>query len=66
MFRYDGNEYINSKKVGKAVEYLRETDLSIEEISAKLDFSSASYFSRVFNDHMDISPVRYRKMFLNL
>ena len=41
-------EYINSVRIQKASDLLLETDLSISEISEKVGFDSASYFSAVF------------------
>lgn len=55
------NEYINSKRVEKAVKLLGETDLSIEEISQQTGFASAAYFSRTFKKEKGITPLKFRK-----
>jgi AraC-like DNA-binding protein len=45
----------------KAAELLINTDLSVEEISLKLNFSSSNYFRKVFKECVGISPREYRK-----
>lgn len=54
------NDYINARRVEKALGLLEKTDLSIEEISERIGFSSASYFSRIFKQKMGMSPMRFR------
>lgn len=45
---------------------LRSTDLSIEEITKKLGFFSASHFRKVFRSRYgEISPLKFRKEFKN-
>ena len=53
--------YINVKRVERSQELLCKTDLSMEEISQAVGFSSASYYSRIFKKHTGISPLQYRK-----
>jgi len=48
-------------KVQKASELMNFTDLSIKEISYKLDFQDPLYFSRVFKKFMGVPPSQYRK-----
>ena len=55
------SEYINSKRIDKAAELLLKGDMSIEEISEKLGFSTQQYFSRVFKKLKGVSPARFRK-----
>lgn len=47
--------------INSAVELLKSTDKSIEEISSQLGFSSAAYFRKVFKDQMHASPRDIRK-----
>ena len=49
-------EYINHVKILHAIELLRSSNLTIEEISYKLGFSSPSYFGRVFKRHNGNTP----------
>ncbi len=54
-------EYKNSLVIAKAERLLIERpELSIEEISAKLGFSSSAYFRRVFQRFLGCSPREYR------
>ncbi len=45
----------------RAKEMLSNTDLSIEQISAALGFSSSSYFRKIFYAHTKLTPTAYRK-----
>lgn len=45
----------------KAVELLTTTDFSVEEISARLNFSSSSYFRKILKKHTGKSPLEMRK-----
>jgi len=55
------SEYINTKRVDRSIELLTKTDLSIEEISQKTGFSSASYYSKIFKKEKGVSPLQYKK-----
>ena len=55
------NEYIHLKRVEKAEELLISGDLSIEEISEKLGFSTQQYFSKIFKKIKGVSPSQFRK-----
>ena len=49
-------------KINVSIKLLRETNLSIQEISDWLAFSSHSSFTRFFRPKMKISPTNYRTM----
>lgn len=53
--------FFNLKKIQKACEYLKYTDLSIKEISYKVGIQDPLYFSRTFKKYFGISPKDYRK-----
>lgn len=53
--------FFNLKKMQKACEYLNYTDLSVKEISYKMNFQDPSYFSRLFKKLMGVSPKRYKQ-----
>ncbi len=57
------SEYINKKRISFAQKLLESTDLSVEEISQKCGFASASYFTRTFRRQRGITPLKYRKNF---
>lgn len=52
---------LNMKKLEKAKEYLRETDMKIYEIAEALGFENITYFSRFFKKYMKISPKEYKE-----
>lgn len=54
------NNYINNKKITKAKELLRFSDLSINNISKECGFIDSNYFSRIFKQIESISPNEYR------
>lgn len=55
-------EYINTKRIDRSVELLTNTELSVEEISQKIGFTSTAYFSKLFKKFKGVSPLRFRKM----
>ncbi len=54
-------EYINKKRIEKSVGYLTKSALSIEEISQKCGFSSASYYTKLFKSQMGVTPLKFKK-----
>lgn len=58
-------EYFNLLKVQKACQFLQFTELRVGEIGLKLGFEDQYYFSRLFSNIMECSPVEYRKRVLN-
>lgn len=54
-------DYINARRVNKAMELLIETDLSMSDIAIKVGFNNANYFHKIFKSYMDTSPLAYRK-----
>lgn len=58
-------QYLMLKKIKHAEQLLTTTDLSIETISFKLNFSSAHSFYQAFKRHHSISPGDFRKNHLN-
>mgnify|MGYP000336219065 FL=1 len=49
-----------------AATLLTETEISISEISVKLGFATAEYFSNTFKSYFGINARDYRKKFGNL
>lgn len=54
-------EHINKKRIDQAQKLLLGTSLSMEEISRQCGFSSASYFTKMFKQHMGITPLKFKK-----
>ncbi len=53
--------YFIKMKVNKAAELLTTTQMSINTIAEKLNFSSDAHFSSVFKKHTSVRPTIYRK-----
>ncbi len=54
-------KYALQRKIDSATYYLKNTEMSVSEISALLCFSDSKYFSKVFKKQMKMSPREYRK-----
>lgn len=55
------NGYIIAKRITRAKQLLRFTDMTVDEIGAAVGMGDANYFSRTFRKVEDISPREYRK-----
>ena len=44
-----------------AKELLRHSELSVSEVGERVGYSKASYFSRIFSNHVGVSPIVWRK-----
>lgn len=53
-------EYLTKIKTRSAKQLLHNTDLTIEEIAVKLEFSSPAHFSKFFHNSAGLSPLKYR------
>lgn len=53
--------YVNRFRVKKSLEYLRDTDRTMQEISDLCGFGSAGYFNRLFRRYTGQTPGQYRK-----
>ncbi|MFO1499582.1 MAG: helix-turn-helix domain-containing protein [Verrucomicrobiota bacterium] len=53
--------YLTRVRLTQALPLLRETDLSIAEISGRVGFSEQSYFDRRFKKQYGCTPLGYRK-----
>lgn len=54
------SDYLSGRRIQAALEYLKNTDLSITEIAGMCGFSSVSYFSRVISEATGCSPGKIR------
>lgn len=53
-------EFINSYRLTRSIELLKNTNLPITEIALTCGFSSPNYYAETFRKHMYISPKEYR------
>lgn len=58
---YTFTEHVNRLRIERSMYYLRETALSIAEISGLTGFDDQSYFTRIFKKHTGITPGKYRE-----
>lgn len=45
-----------------AADLLKNSDLSVSEIAARLKFSNRAHFYKLFEEYYKVTPVMYRKM----
>ena len=55
------NNYLISKRITRAKQLLRFTDMTVDEIGVAVGMADANYFSRMFRKAEGISPREYRK-----
>ncbi|MBQ6819007.1 MAG: helix-turn-helix domain-containing protein [Clostridia bacterium] len=59
-------QYLNKLRIGRAKRIIEGNclhHLSITQIAEQSGFSDASYFSRVFREHLGLSPTQYEQLF---
>jgi AraC-like DNA-binding protein len=52
------------RRIGNAQMLLRESDLSVAEVAARLGFSDQSHFTKVFRDVVGHTPASWRRLVL--
>ena len=57
--------YLLEKRILKSKEFLRLTDFSVTHIATIVGFSSGNYFSQTFKKYTGLTPVLYRKKWIN-
>lgn len=55
------NDYLNNARMNQAAELLKNTDLSINEISKKVGILNTNYFYSVFKKRYQMTPSRFRQ-----
>lgn len=54
-------QYMNALKVNKAATLLKESNMSVKDISDYCGFQNTSYFIRTFHNLSGVTPGEYRK-----
>jgi len=54
------NEYLIKRRLDRAVQLLKNTNLSITDIAEQLNFTDTAHFSNSFKKYMNITPNMYR------
>ena len=55
------NEFIQNAVVDEIVHYLKNTSMSVKEMSMKMGFPNLSFFGKYVKSHLGVSPNEYRK-----
>lgn len=55
------HQYLMTYRIEKAKEYLKNEQLTIQQIASQCGFQDANYFSKAFKKHVGLSPHHYRK-----
>jgi two-component system response regulator YesN len=53
-------EYVNRKRLERAVELLTQTTISVDEISTRVGYTNRGHFYRVFSKYIGGQPSDYR------
>ncbi len=53
-------ELLQEKRLSQACFYLKNTDMTIEEISAAVGYENISYFYKIFKNNYAVSPKKYK------
>lgn len=56
------SDYIKKEKLNLICKLLTDTELSLNEISDQLGFTTKNYFFTFFKKHLDMTPSEYRRM----
>ena len=58
-------DYLNTIRIEKSKEYLKNTFMTLGEISEKVGYNNAQSYQRFFKKYVNITPGDYRKLHLN-
>ena len=64
--RYYGltpKQYLTDKRIEKAKELLKTSNMKIVDISKKVGYMNSSYFISIFKNNVGYSPAKYREKF---
>ena len=54
------NQWIKERLLEEIRFYLKQTDLSIKQVSDKLDFPNPSFFGKYVKEHLGMTPGEFR------
>lgn len=60
MYGRTVTDHIRTIRVQKAEDYLKNTDMNISEVVYSIGFSSRSYFSKIFRETYNCTPIEYK------
>ena len=53
-------KFVRSVRLSKAIELLKNSDLTVSEVAYEIGFSEPGYFTKVFTKDFGMSPTEYR------
>ena len=56
-------EYVQNLRIEEGKQHLEFSDLSVEEVGARVGYEDPAFFRRLFKRSTGLSPSRYRRMF---
>jgi len=59
-------KYLTQRRIESACSLLKETDMSVKEVSRTVGYENPLYFSQVFKNVMNVSPLDYRNNHIKL
>ncbi|WP_420871916.1 helix-turn-helix domain-containing protein [Cohnella rhizosphaerae] len=57
---YNFIQYVTNAKMERAKELLARSNISVEEVAARLGYENKSYFAKLFKKHIGGTPGEYR------
>lgn len=57
-------EYVNKKRLKYSATLLKDTNIPIQEVASNCGIPDIHYFTRLFKREYDITPRKYRKMYM--
>lgn len=61
MYQTTINQYLNDRRIEKALDYLENSDKKVKEISALIGYPDPNYFIKVFKKSVGVTPKEYRR-----
>lgn len=60
VFNESPGRWISNKKIALATQFLKTSDMTINEIAYDCGFEDPSHFIKVFKKHENVTPLTYR------
>lgn len=54
-------EYVTGRRMNRAKQLLKNSEMSIKEVCAEAGYSDPNYFSRIFKKYQGVSPTEYKE-----
>ena len=62
---YSPIQYVIRRRIGLAQTWLISSDLSATQIATMVGYDNTNYFNTLFKRMVGVSPIRYRKQYLD-